>query len=111
MLPQTRGLICSPFSTAPLPLAAHPALASSHLSHVLTRRTYAVLFLLQGLPHALCPLLGAGSPHPLSPSSLPSLWNSVFPDPLNKPPLLSWLAGAVSWLAGAVSCRSSLSGV
>ena len=51
------------------------------------------------------------SPTLLSPSSLPSLWNSVFPDPLNKPPLLSWLAGAVSWLAGAVSCRSSLSGV
>ena len=37
--------------------------------------------------------------------------HTVFPDPLNKPPLLSWLAGAVSWLAGAVSCRSSLSGV
>ena len=93
MLPQTRGLICSPFSTAPLPLAAHPALASSHF---FTRLTYAVLFLLRGLPHALGPLCGAGSPHPLSPSSLPSLWNSVFPDPLNKPPLLSWLPGAVS---------------
>ena len=79
MNPQTRWLICSPFSTAPLPVAAHPALASSHLSHFLTRLTCAVLFLLQGLPHALGPLWGAGSPHPLSPSSLPSLWPQYVP--------------------------------
>jgi len=32
-----------------------------------------------GLPHALGPLLGAGSPHPLSPSSLPSLWAQCVP--------------------------------
>ena len=79
MNPQTRWLICSPFSTAPLPVAAHPALASSHLSHFLTRLTCAVLFFLQGLPLALGPLWGAGSPHPLSPSSLLSLWPQYVP--------------------------------
>ena len=58
MNPQTRWLICSPFSTASLPVAAHPALASSHLSHFLTRLTCAVLILLQGHPDALGPLWG-----------------------------------------------------
>ena len=92
--PSDPGFMCLPFSTAPLPVAAHHALASSHLSHFLTRLTcavlillqglphrltYAVLFLLQGLPHALGPLWGAGSPHPLSPSFLPSLWAQCVP--------------------------------
>ena len=101
MLPQTRGLICSPFSTAPLPLAGHPALASSHF---FTRLTYAVLFLLRGLPHALGPLWGAGSPHPLSPISLPSLWAQWVPGSSKQ-------ASPQSWLPGAVSCGSSLSGL
>ena len=79
MLPQTRGLMCSPFSTAPLPLAAHPALPSSPLYHFLTCLPWPVLFLLQGLPHALGPLWGAGSPHVLSPSSLPSLCAQCVP--------------------------------
>ena len=52
----------SPFSTAPLPVAAHPVLASSHLSHFLTHLTCTVPFLLQGLPLALSPLCRAGSP-------------------------------------------------
>ena len=77
--PSDLGFMCSPFSTAPLPVAAHPALASSHLSHFRTRLTCAVLFFLQGLPLALGPLWGAGSPHPLSPSSLLSLWPQYVP--------------------------------
>ena len=87
MLPQTRGLICSPFSTAPLPLAAHPALASSHFFIPLT---CAVFFLLQGLPHALAHSWGQVlHTHSLLAPCRPS-GHSVFPDPLNKPPLLSW---------------------
>ena len=79
-------------------------LASSHLSHFLTRLTCAVLFLLQGLPHALCPLCGAGSPHPLSPISLPSLWAQWVPGSSKQ-------ASPQSWLPGAVSCGSSVSGL
>ena len=77
--PSDLGFMCSPFYTAPLPVAAHPVLASSHLSHFLTHLTCTVPFLLQGLPLALSPLWGAGSPHPLSPSSLPSLWPQYVP--------------------------------
>ena len=89
--PSDPGFMCSPFSTAPLPVAAQPVLASSHLSHFLTRLTCAVLFLLQGLPHALGPLWGAGSPHPLSPSSLPSLWPQYVPGSSQQasPPVLA----------------------
>ena len=104
MLPQTRGLICSPFSTATLPRAAHPVLASSHLSHFLTRLTCAVLFLLQGLAHALAHFGGQVLyTHSLLTPCRPSGHNG-FPDPLNKPPLLPWLPGAVS-------CGSSVSGL
>ena len=83
--------LISCISTAPLPLAAHPALDSSHLSHLLTRQTCAVLILLQGLPHALGPLWGAGSPHPLYPSSLPYLWAQCVPGSSQQasPPLLA----------------------
>ena len=89
--PSDPGFMCSPFSTAPLPVAAHPALASSHLSHFLTLLTCAVLFLLQGLPLALGPLWGAGSPHPLSPSSLLSHWPQYVPGSSQQasPPVLA----------------------
>ena len=48
------------------------------------------------------PLLGAGSPHPLSPSSLPSLWAQCVPGSSQQ---------ASSPLLGAVSRGSSLSGL
>ena len=102
--PSDPGAHCSPFSTGTLPRAAHPVLASSHLSHFFTRLTCAVLFLLQGLAHALAHFGGQVLyTHSLLTPCRPSGHNG-FPDPLNKPPLLSWLPGAVS-------CGSSLSGL
>ena len=73
-------------------------------SHFLTRLTCAVLFPLQGLPHALAHFGGQVlHTHSLLDPCRPSGHNG-FPDPLNKPPLLPWLPGAVS-------CGSSVSGL